>query len=337
MRSRKRCSSKSLVNRSSGRRTGIRSSSHQEPTRERWQVFLGRGHPRPPAATSGYFAYVPKTSVAYVFAVLWLTALQTATRWPMAWRNERLMAYGELDPSSGVPLYRQIKEILRREIAEGTADPNTPMTEAQLLGRFDVSRAPIRQALQELVSEGYVYRKQGKGTFPVTGARVRRPADVRSGALYQYLSDSGLHPAGKVSGVERVEPSPQIQDRLGLEAHERLLHFTRLISVEDEPLVEASVYIRAPEDFSPTAEELEDQGSAFELLEREFGMALDRAEHEAWATAATADQAATFGVSEGSPLLVIETIFFTTGDRPAGWRSAVHQAEKFKYRFTTSR
>ena len=62
-----------------------------------------------------------------------------------------------------------------------------------------------------------------------------------------------------------------------------------------------------------------------------------RAEHEAWATAATADLAATFGVSKGSPLLVIETIFFTTGDRPAGWRSAVHQAEKFKYRFSTSR
>src|SRR4051812_4911396 len=111
------------------------------------------------------------------------------------------MAYGELDPSSGVPLYRQIKEILRREVAGGIADPRKPMTEAQLLSRFEVSRAPIRQALQELASEGYVYRKQGKGTFPVTGTRVQRPANVRSGALYQYLSDSGLHPTWKVSGV----------------------------------------------------------------------------------------------------------------------------------------
>ncbi|MCG2620917.1 GntR family transcriptional regulator [Arthrobacter sp. I2-34] len=247
------------------------------------------------------------------------------------------MAYGELDPSSGVPLYRQIKEILRREIAEGIVDPRRPMTEAQLLSRFDVSRAPIRQALQELASEGYVYRKQGKGTFPVTGARVQRPADVRSGALYQYLSDSGLHPTGKVSGIERAEPPARIRDLLGLEAHERLLHFTRLISVEDQPLVEADVYIRAPEDFSPTAAELEEQGSAFELLAKEFGIMPVRAEHEAWATAATAEQAATFGVTEGSPLLVIETIFYTTGDLPAGWRSAVHQAENFKYRFTTSR
>lgn len=246
------------------------------------------------------------------------------------------MAHGELDSSSGVPLYRQIKEILRREVAEGIADPGTPMTEALLLSRFDVSRAPIRQALQELASEGYVYRKQGKGTFPVMGARVQRPADVRSGALYQYLADSGLHPAGKVSGVERVGPPARIRKLLGLEPHERLLHFTRLISAEDEPLVEADVYIRAPGDFSPTAAELDDEGSAFRLLEREFGITLVRAEHEAWAAAATAGHAATFGVDKGSPLLVIETIFFTTGDRPAGWRSAVHRAENFKYRFTST-
>ncbi len=176
------------------------------------------------------------------------------------------------------------------------------MTEAQLLSRFEVSRAPIRQALQELTSEGYVYRKQGKGTFPVTGTRVQRPADVRSGALYQYLSDSGLHPTGQVSGVERVEPPARIRDILGLEAQERLLHFTRLITVEDEPLVEADVYIRAPDEFSPTAAELEDQGSAFELLEKKFGITPVRAEHEAWATAATAATSSNFRRERGQPL-----------------------------------
>ena len=246
------------------------------------------------------------------------------------------MANGELDHSSGVPLYRQIKDILRSEIAGGTADPQRPMTEVQLLDRFAVSRAPIRQALKELTIEGYVYRRQGKGTFPVPGARVHRPADVRPGALYQYLFESGLHPASKVSGVERVVPPAPIRDRLGAEPHERLLHFIRLILVEDEPLVEADVYIRTPEGFDPTAEELAGSGSAFELLEGRFGIALDRAEHEAWATSADAGHAATLGVPEGSPLLAIETIFYTVGGLPAGWRSAVHRAEEFKYRFVTN-
>jgi GntR family transcriptional regulator len=40
-------------------------------------------------------------------------------------------------------------------------------------------------------------------------------------------------------------------------------------------------------------------------------------------------------VAEGSPLLAIETIFFSTGGVPAGWRLALHQAEEFKYHFVT--
>jgi GntR family transcriptional regulator len=98
-----------------------------------------------------------------------------------------------------------------------------------------------------------------------------------------------------------------------------------VISVEGDPLVEADVYVRAPADFSPTAAELEERGSAFELLERQFGITLERAEHEAWASAATAGQAAALGVLEGGPLLVIETLFFATGGVPAGWRAAVRR------------
>lgn len=245
------------------------------------------------------------------------------------------MSTGELDPVSGVPMYKQIKEILRREITSGAADPNVPMTEAQLLERFGVSRAPIRQALSDLSTEGFVYRKQGKGTFPVVGARVDRPADIRPGGLFQFLSDKGLKPTSEVSEPERVVPPSRIRARLDLPEDEQLLHFTRLMSIDGEPLVDADVYIRSPEGFLPSVEFLEERGSAMELLEREYGITLDRAEHEAWATAATAQQAAALGVAEGSPLLAIETIFFSTGGVPAGWRLAIHQAEEFKYHFVT--
>lgn len=245
------------------------------------------------------------------------------------------MGDGELDLSSGVPLYRQIKDILRTEIVQGAADPGKPMTEVQLLDRFDVSRAPIRQALRELTNEGYVYRKQGKGTFPVPGVRVDRPAEMRAGTLYQYLAERGLKPTARVSDLAKVAPPERIRERLRLDGSERLLHFTRLISLDGAPLVEADVYIRVPENFEPTASELERQGSAFELLERDYGITLDRAEHEAWATAATPAHSEALGVPVGSPLLVIETLFYTRGGVPAGWRIAAHLADEFKYRFVT--
>lgn len=245
------------------------------------------------------------------------------------------MATTELDHSSGVPLYRQIMEILRTEITSGAVGPDEPMTEAKLLSRFGVSRAPIRQALRDLTTEGFVYRKQGRGTFPVVGVRVDRPADLKSGNLYQYLAERGLAPTSDVFDIERITPPPGVARRLGAADDERLLHFRRIIAVDGEPFADNDVYMRSPEDFLPSETDLRDGGSAFALLEQGYGITLDRAEHEAWATAASPEHAEALGVAPGSPVLVIDTVFFARGGVAVGWRSAVHRAEEFKYRFET--
>lgn len=242
----------------------------------------------------------------------------------------------ELDYGSGVPLYRQIKQILSAEIASGAASAKSPITEAKLLERFAVSRAPIRQALKELADDGFVYRKQGKGTFPVTGARVERPADLGTGNLYQYLSDRGLNPTSQVSGIERVPAPAVVRRHLGIESSERLLHFARVIRIEGQPIAVADIWIRSPDDFSPSEEELRDGGTSLALLEQRYGIVVSHSEHEAWATAATAEHAAILGVPEGSPLLAIDTVFYAKGGVAVGWRSAVHTAEEFKFRFVTS-
>lgn len=246
------------------------------------------------------------------------------------------VARSELDPTTGVPLYRQIKEILRTEISSGSVDPDTPMTEAQLLERFGVSRAPIRQALRELSDDGYVYRKQGKGTFPVPGRRIERPAGTRPGTLYQHLSEQGLATTTSVSGLDRVIPPERIREKLGLAEDERLLHFMRLICVDDIPLAHSRIYLRVPAEFTPTRSDLESGSSAFELLEREFGITLIQSENEAWATAADAEMAAQLQVPVGNPLLAIETVFITKGGVPSGFRTAMHRSDEFKYQFTTA-
>ena len=88
-----------------------------------------------------------------------------------------------IDRSSTVPLYSQIKQILIREL-QGAQNGTAPtLTEASLIKRFHVSRAPIRQALKELVDDGYVVRQRAKGTFPVRGVNVRLPPAMELGAL----------------------------------------------------------------------------------------------------------------------------------------------------------
>lgn len=242
----------------------------------------------------------------------------------------------ELVAGTGVPLYRQIKEILRQEIVDGTAAPDNPLTEAQLLKRFRVSRAPIRQALGELADEGYVYRKQGRGTFPVESPLIHRPAGVRAGSLQRFLANQGLNTSSRVRRVRREEASARMRTRLSLTNGEELLAFERLIYVDGKPLAIADMRMRVPQDFLPTAEQLEASGAAFDLLEASHGVKLASAEHEAWATTASTTTAADLDVPEYSPIFALETVFHTTDGNATGYRLALHKADEFRYRFAES-
>lgn len=64
------------------------------------------------------------------------------------------------------PLYLQLKSVIKKEVSDGALHPGdqTP-TEHQLCEEFNISRTPVRQALQELVNEGVLTRQQGSGTF----------------------------------------------------------------------------------------------------------------------------------------------------------------------------
>ena len=59
---------------------------------------------------------------------------------------------------------------MRDEIAAGRHAFGRLPSEKELMGRFDVSRLPIRQALQSLIDEGLVVSRQGCGTFIVPKA-----------------------------------------------------------------------------------------------------------------------------------------------------------------------
>jgi len=72
----------------------------------------------------------------------------------------------ELLPLSPVPLYTQLKELLRERILDGTYAPHSRMpSESELVSELGFSRMTINRALRELTAEGLLVRMQGVGTF----------------------------------------------------------------------------------------------------------------------------------------------------------------------------
>lgn len=242
-----------------------------------------------------------------------------------------------IDRSSSVPLYSQIKQILIEELQDTEREAPPELTEVSLIKRFNVSRAPIRQALKELVDEGYVVRHRAKGTFPVRGLHVRRPSTLELGGLSRYLNEQGLPTTSRVVALERIAAPEEVRLPLGLAPGAVLLHLGRIILVDGAPLVWASTYLATPPDFMPDREELERSGTIFPLIDQALGMRFTREEQIIWAAGASAAEAEALEIKPGEPVLVSVTTMFTSEGEPSGWRRAVHRAEDFKYAIALSR
>ncbi|MBT2235071.1 GntR family transcriptional regulator [Nonomuraea sp. NEAU-A123] len=71
-----------------------------------------------------------------------------------------------IDHEGPVPLYRQLADLLRTQIADGTLMPNRPIpTEQRLMHEHEVGRDTVRKAIAILREEGFVIAIQGRGTF----------------------------------------------------------------------------------------------------------------------------------------------------------------------------
>lgn len=242
-----------------------------------------------------------------------------------------------IDRSSSVPLYKQIKQILIEELQTGDNGTGRPFsTEQELVHRFHVSRAPVRQALKELANEGYVYRERAKGTFPVQGLPVRPPG-LELGGLVDFFRRQGMEVNSKVLHVRRVHPPENQRTLFGYDSSDEALNISRLILFQEKPLVWTQTFLCVTKNFQPDARELEEVGNVFELLERDLGIALSRGDHQIWATAASQEEALILGIKPGEPVLIIETSMYTRNDRFIGWRRAIHRADDYKYAFTVNR
>jgi len=71
-----------------------------------------------------------------------------------------------IDRNSPIPLYYQLKQYFTKQMESGALHSGDRLpTEMELCEQFDISRAPVRQALSELAREGLIYRRAGQGTF----------------------------------------------------------------------------------------------------------------------------------------------------------------------------
>jgi GntR family transcriptional regulator len=234
-------------------------------------------------------------------------------------------------PPTFSPLYRQIKNLITRSLQNGEWRPGDAIpSELELASRFQVSQGTVRKAVDELAAENLLLRRQGKGTFVATHS------EPRSQFRFLRLSpDAGEqeYPASKLLECRRGRASAEAARVLELKTGDPVVILRRLLIFGGAPTVIDEIWLPGTLFRRLTAAIFDEyKGSLYKLFETEFDVRMIRAEEKIRAVAASAGDAELLGVDTGFPLLSVERVSFTYGDKPVEWRRGLYLTAEHFYR-----
>jgi GntR family transcriptional regulator len=220
-----------------------------------------------------------------------------------------------LDRSSESPLWAQFRDALRLQILQGVLPIGAKLpSEAELGEQFGISRIVVREALADLVRNNLIYKIKGRGAF--VSAR-ERDEDFVSTVLgfSDEMERKGRSVRTQILTQELRAPTEQEAASLGLTDDTQVVALKRLRSVDGELrlLVETVV----PADLAPGLHRTRlDDRSLYDVLRRQYGLRLVRAER--WIDAVLPDAATCelLNLPTPEPLLRIESIAYGANGRP---------------------
>jgi len=245
--------------------------------------------------------------------------------------DPRLSAPRHASPAAFRPLYRQIKTLILQRLDQGEWKPGTAIpSEMALAARFRVSQGTVRKAIDELAGEHLLIRRQGKGTFVATHHEPR----VR----YRFLrlaADDGkdLRAESCLLDCRRIPAGTEVARALKLRAGDTVVAIRRLLRFDDAPAVLDDIWL-VGNLFKGLNTDLlaRYQGPLYALLESEFGVSMVRADEKLRAVIAPGEIAALLGVATGTPLLQVDRVSCTYGERPVEVRRGLYLTDRYHYR-----
>ncbi|HEY7944213.1 MAG: GntR family transcriptional regulator [Burkholderiales bacterium] len=229
------------------------------------------------------------------------------------------------------PLYLQLRDLLLRNMEARHWRPGEALpSELELAARFGVSQGTVRKAIDALASDNMVVRRQGKGTYVATHTEEKA-------SLFRFLrirrSDGkDEYPASRLLDVRRGKASADVVRLLELKPGDAVLLVRRVLEYAGEPAVLDDITLPAMLFKGLTRARLDAyRGSMYGFFETQFGVRMLRAQERVKAIAADAASAAILKVRTGEPLLAVERLTRTYGDRPVEWRRGLCSTRRHYY------
>jgi len=228
------------------------------------------------------------------------------------------------------PLYKEVKNRLMRGLVAGEWKPGQAIpSEWQLAGRYNVSVGTLRRAVDELVAENIVQRRQGSGTYVTTHTEDHQ--------LYYFFHIVGRGggkeaPTHELSSFRRTPADGEIASRLRIGTGEPVYRIHNVLKLAGKPVIFDEIALPAAS-FPDLTKSLfaARAGTIYGLYQAHYGINVIRISERLSAARTSAQQAAGLRMRRGEPALIIKRVAYTYHDTPVEYRVSCVNTRQHEY------
>lgn len=241
-----------------------------------------------------------------------------------------------IDPGNILPKYYQLATILRQKIEEGAWKEHEPIpSERQLEEQYNLSRPTIRQAIDLLVNQGYLYRLHGKGTFVSPPKLQKGIFELTS--FSEDMRNRGLEPGQTFLEFGMVDAPVKVARKLELPEGRQVLRIKRVRLGSGVPIGIQDSYLALGEGQTITREEVEARGSIYAILQEKFNIFPSEADETLEVTLASTEEAMLLQIPVGSPLLLMERTLWSQERKAVEFVKILYRGDRYKYTLRLTR
>ncbi|SIT73219.1 GntR family transcriptional regulator [Edaphobacillus lindanitolerans] len=236
----------------------------------------------------------------------------------------------KLDKSVPIPLYFQLKELILKQIQDGTYQVEDAIpTEKELSEIFDISRTTVRQAITELVQEGWLYRVKSKGTF-VRTPKISQSFIQALGSFNDQIRALGMSPSTEILDFEVISAPEQVAEHLKLQQKDKVIYIHRRRFADNEPIVMVKTYLPYKRCKFVLDHDLVKE-SLYPVLAMQEDTSINKIRRFIEAVEANPYDREHLSVESGSAIQKFESIGYNVKDEPIEYSVARYRGDKNRF------
>lgn len=235
-----------------------------------------------------------------------------------------------INKNSPIPIYYQLEEEIKKKIQNEELGPGDALpSEREFAEEYQISRMTVRQAINNMVNEGLLYRQKGRGTYVADQKFEQDLSGLTS--FSEDMRKREFVPSSELISIRTLNHTPLISEKLKLTADDLVYEFKRLRLADNEPIALETIY--TPVKIIGDIDEVDITKSFYQYLENKLNLTIDYGYQTIEAALGNKEEIKYLKINKGEPILLMQRTSYLKdpNETPIEFVKSAYRADKYKF------